>query len=330
MTTHLLTEERVMALATDAATAPSMHNAQPWHFRYCRHSRTFDVRADLGRALPHADPDNRALHIGCGAALLNLRVAAAHAGWYPATRLLPDLRDPALLATVQLTGLGSGQSDLNALYPAVRRRHTSRYPFAETDIPEAVRSALSDAARQEGAQLDFATRWHLQWVQEVAEEAEARNLTDRGEDEDLVRWTRIGATAADATGDGIPEYAFGPRKLGGKAPMRDFAGTRPVPGRATAAFEDSPHLAVLSTARDRPEDWLRAGQAMERVLLLATLEGLTSSPATQALEWSDLRWSLRDPVSGKGYVQMVLRIGYGPQGPRTPRRPVRNVLDIEP
>ncbi|MGW3981127.1 Acg family FMN-binding oxidoreductase, partial [Streptomyces mirabilis] len=82
--------------------------------------------------------------------------------------------------------------------------------------------------------------------------------------------------------------------------------------------------------RDHPEDWLRAGQAMEHVLLLATLEGLSSSFVTQALEWPDLRWPLRDPLSGSAHVQMVLRLGYGPGGPGTPRRPVPEVLDMQP
>lgn len=127
-----------------------MHNAQPWRFRYFASSRTFHVRADLESVIPHADPDTRALHLGCGAALLNLRVAAFHGGWYPATRLLPEPSDPGLLATVQLTGLGAGESGLRALYPAVRSRHTSRYPFAETEIPGAVQTSLGDAAYLEG------------------------------------------------------------------------------------------------------------------------------------------------------------------------------------
>ncbi|MGV9852260.1 Acg family FMN-binding oxidoreductase, partial [Streptomyces sp. NPDC003442] len=67
-----------------------------------------------------------------------------------------------------------------------------------------------------------------------------------------------------------------------------------------------------------------------RVLLRATLAGLSASFVTQALEWHDLRWPLRDPTSGMAYVQMMLRLGYGPPGPRTPRRPARDVLDIEP
>ncbi|MFF5158369.1 Acg family FMN-binding oxidoreductase [Streptomyces sp. NPDC000348] len=331
MNQRALPDERVTALVRDAAAAPSMHNVQPWRFRYSRGSRTFRVHADPGRVLPHADPQQRALHLGCGAALLNLRVALVHEGWHPETRLLPDPADPTLLAVVRPTGLGSGESGLAALYPAIAQRHSSRYPFDETEIPPRVRTALADAADREGAVLAFPSSWHLQEVLDLLEEAEARNLTDRGSDQDLARWTRIGTPSAVRTApDGVPDYAFGPRKLGGKAPMRDFAGNRPVAGRAAVEFERSPQLAVLSTPRDLPEDWLRAGQAMERVLLLATLEGLSSSFATQALEWSDLRWPLRDPVSGTGYTQIVLRLGYGPKGPDTPRRPVPDILDIEP
>ncbi|GAA3289964.1 hypothetical protein GCM10020295_03110 [Streptomyces cinereospinus] len=189
---------------------------------------------------------------------------------------------------------------------------------------------MVDAAGDEGAWLTFPTGWHLREVLELTQEAEARNLTDRGVGEDLRQWTHGGVPFADSAAAGVPEYAFGPRRFGGRAPTRDFAGGRPVPGRAAAEFEQQPHLALLSTARDRPEDWLRAGQAMERVLLLATLKGLSSSFVTQALEWPDLRWPLRDPVTGTGYVQMVLRLGYGPTGPATPRRPLWDVLDLRP
>ncbi|MEV0598904.1 nitroreductase family protein [Streptomyces sp. NPDC050315] len=317
-------------LVHDAAAAPSMHNAQPWSFRYFRSNRTFHLRADFDRVMPHSDPDTRALHLGCGAALLNLRVAVVHDGWHPAIQLLPAPDNPALLATVQLTDSGSGESDFAALYPAIHQRHSSRFPFEEREVPQAVRTSLIDAARLEGAMLTFPSAWHLREVLELAEQAEARNLTDRGSDQDLAQWTHIDAPSQSTAPEGVPDYAFGPRKRGGTAPMRDFAGPRPVADRGAAEFERTPQLALLSTAHDRPEDWLRAGQAMERVLLLATLEGLSSSFATQALEWADLRWPLRDPVSGKGHTQMVLRLGYGPKGPSTPRRPVSEVLDIRP
>lgn len=69
---------------------------------------------------------------------------------------------------------------------------------------------------------------------------------------------------------------------------------------------------------------------MERVLLPATLEGPSSSFAIQPLERTDLRRPLRDPVSGTGYTQMLLRLGYGSKGAGAPRRPVSDVLDIQP
>lgn len=307
-----------------------MHNAQPWRFQYFRGRRVFHVRGDLRGSLPYSDPEQRALHVGCGAALMNLRVAVAHEGWRATIRLLPDPADPMLLASVALTGpLDGGDDDPAALYPAVHNRHTSRNPFAETPLPDPVRTALAAAARREHVSLSFASGWHLQAVLDLLLEAEARNLTDSGVAADLARFTRRAHDRRPAT-EGVPEHAFGPRRRIGKAPVRDFAGGEPVPGRPAADFEATPHLALLSTGRDRPEDWLRTGQAMERVLLQATLDGLATSFVTQALEWRDLRWPLRDPMSGSAYVQMVLRLGYGEPGTQTPRRPVQEVLDIQP
>jgi nitroreductase len=323
-----LAPETVTALVEDAAAAPSMHNAQPWTFRFLMSSRTFELRSDLERAMPHSDPTNRALHLGCAAALFNLRVAAAHAGWEAATRLLPDPDDLRLLATVRLDGPVSPDNDLAPLYPAVRRRHTSRLPFEEREIPQAVQDALCDAARREGAQLSFPSAWHIESLLDLVQDAEGRNAADPDVLEETAHWTRLGAAASDAT-DGLPEYAFGPRKRYGKAPMRDFAGRRAMPGREAVTFEKVTHLALLGTAEDQLADWLRAGQAMERVLLLATLNGLVTSLTSQALESPDLRWIVRDPLTAMGYVHMVIRLGYGPEGPGTPRRPVREVLSVE-
>ncbi|MDF3142923.1 MULTISPECIES: nitroreductase [unclassified Streptomyces] len=329
MASRPLDEKTVTTLVAEATAAPSMHNAQPWRFHYRTDERSVLLHADARRAMPRSDPDNRALHIGCGAALLNLRVAAAHADLVSKTTLLPEPDDPLLLAAVHLTDAVGGARDegLARLHPAIRQRHTSRHPFAEKDIPEDVRAALQDAAAQEGAALLFPGPWHAETVLDLVHDAESRDLMDPGANEDLVRWTRLGAEA-DTAVDGVPEYAFGPRKRNGKAPVRDFAGRRPVADRGTTAFEHTPHLALLSTRGEGPAEWLRAGQALERVLLEATLADLATSLTSHALEEPELRLLARDPASGTGQVQMVLRLGYGPRGPGTPRRPVRDVLEI--
>ncbi|MCX3288902.1 Acg family FMN-binding oxidoreductase [Streptomyces nigra] len=323
-----LDEKTVAGLVADAVAAPSMHNAQPWRFRFLTDERLVELYADPERAMPHSDPDNRALHIGCGAALLNLRAAAAHADLVPEARLLPEPHDPLLLAAVHLaapTGRPR-EDDLARLHPAIRQRHTSRHPFADKDLPEDVRATLQDAAAREGAELRFPGAWHVETVLDLVRDAESRDVMDSDVNEDLARWTRLGPEA-DTAVDGVPEYAFGPRKRDGRAPVRDFAGRRQVADRGTTTFERTPHLALLSTPGDSPADWLRAGQALERVLLEATLADLVTSLTSHALENRELRLLARDPGSGTGQVQMVLRLGYGPRGPATPRRPVRDVLE---
>ncbi|PWI13214.1 nitroreductase [Streptomyces sp. Act143] len=330
MTQRDLDMKTVTSLIADATAAPSMHNAQPWRFRLVTGERLLLLRADLSRAMRRTDPDNRALHIGCGAALFNLRVAAAHAGLSAQVRLLPDPDDPTALAAVRLTdatGTDRQADDLARLHPAIRQRHTSRYPFDEKDLPGDVRDALRTAAAQEGAELLFPGSWHIEAVLDLVRDAESRDALDPSSREDLQRWTRLGPEADIAT-DGVPEYAFGPRRRDGRAPQRDFAGRRPVADRGSVSFESSPHLALLSTPADTTADWLRAGQALERVLLEATSAGLAASLTSHPLESGDLRTLARDPVAGHGPVQMVLRLGYGPLGPATPRRPVRDVLDV--
>lgn len=330
MASRPLDDRTVATLVATATAAPSMHNAQPWRFRYLSAERLLLLRADPERAMPHSDPDNRALHIGCGAALFNLRVACAHADLVADTELLPEPGDPLLLAAVRLSApLPHRPADveLSRLHPAVRERHTSRHPFAGTDIPGEVRATLQSAAAQEGAVLLFPGSWHAETVLDLVRDAESRDAADPGGNEDVLRWTRLGAEA-DTALDGIPEYAFGPRKEDGRAPVRDFAGRRTVADRGTTAFEYTPHLALLSTRGESPADWLRAGQALERVLLEATLADLATSLTSHALEEPALRLLARDPASGTGQVHMVLRLGYGPRGPVTPRRPVKDVLEI--
>ncbi|AVH61045.1 nitroreductase [Streptomyces dengpaensis] len=306
-----------------------MHNAQPWTFRFLRHSGSLQLRGDPERAMPKTDPaPHRALHLGCGAALFNLRVTAAHACREPVTRLLPDPADPWLLAEVNLAGPVRDDDDLAVLHPAIRRRHTSRFPFTDEEIPESILDGLCGAALLEGARLYVPDAWHVRSVLDLVHDAEGREAMDPEARAETARWTQTDINDGAPRPEGIPAYAFGPRQRDVTAPVRDFAGRQTVPGRGSATFEKWPCLVLLGTADDRPTDWLRAGQALERVLLQATLDGLVTSLTSHALEWPELRWAVRDPGSAMGHVQMVIRLGYGPTGPATPRRPVGDVLDI--
>lgn len=320
--------DTVAALVADAAAAPSLHNAQPWAFRYLRDTGVLRLYADPARALPRTDPDNRGLHVGCGAALFNLRVAAAAAGLAPLVRLLPEPACPEFLAELRLCGPGAPDGELARLSPAVHRRHSSRFPFREETLPTAVRETLRDAALAEGAQLMFPGEWHVQSILELVSDAEGREAQAPDVREETAHWAHTGPSGGAGAVDGITAEAFGPRQRRSSVPVRDFAVGRPLPGRGWALFERRPNIALLGTAHDRPADWLTAGQALERVLLRATVDGLVASVTSQPLEWPEIRWAVRDPLSAMGHVQMVIRLGHGPEGPASPRRPVAELLDV--
>jgi hypothetical protein len=90
----------------------------------------------------------------------------------------------------------------------------------------------------------------------------------------------------------------------------------------------SPLLAVLGTQQDAERDWLRAGQALQRVLLTACELGLQASYLNQPVQVASLRPQLRS-LAGDGAPQIVLRLGYPEtELPAAPRRPLEDVLDV--
>ncbi|WUQ08912.1 nitroreductase [Streptomyces sp. NBC_00250] len=306
-----------------------MHNAQPWRFVHPTGSGVIELHGDPLRRMPQEDPDHRALHLGCGAALFGLRVAAAHRGRHAVVRLLPRPEDPWHFADVELHGPDDTDGGLTALHAALPRRHTSRFPFTEERIPSELIDGLRAAALLEGCRLVVPGAWHTDTVLGIVHESERLEAADEAVRAEIAAWTRTGTSGEGSATEGIPSYAFGPRQYDVTSPIRDFDSPRHVPERATARFEKEPQIALLSTAEDTPRQWLTAGQGLQRVLLQATLDGLSTSLMSQPLEWPELRSVARDPESATGFVHMVIRLGYGPKGRSTPRRPVSEVLTFD-
>ncbi|MFD5916694.1 Acg family FMN-binding oxidoreductase [Kitasatospora sp. NPDC058201] len=341
MTESTLTPDDLRLLAVAGGAAPSLHNSQPWRFRPTPDGCGIEVHADLARAVPLADAVGSALHVAVGAALFNLRVAAVRLGREPAVRLLPDPVDPGLSAVLDLALRAAPGSASVAppfgrdLYPAITERRSSRRPFTNRDVPEAVLAELIAAAREEGVALAVLEEAGVRQVLALTAEAEDRIAHDPARRAETRSWLRPEPApgSADRAVDGIPYAALGPQDHDARVPMRDFAGRPPYrdgPPQPSERFEALPQLCTLTTPGDGPADWLRAGQALERVWLLATVHGVRLTVWHQPVEWPDLRWGLRDPAEGPGHVQLVVRIGYGPPGVATPRRPPEEVLDAWP
>ena len=307
------------ALIAAAATAPSVLNTQPWSFDVRDH--TIDLYADTDRTVERIDPIGRQLTISCGAALFNMRVTAAHLGRAIEVSPFPDSAKPRLLATVKVgPHIHTGSPDAS-LQPAIRRRHTHRRAFSRRRVPGAIVSELAAAARLEHAAMFVMSRRERPWLLDLIALSDAVLVDDPGYDRDLARWT----DGNPRRYDGIPPSSFGTASVSGSPPMRDFAHANPRISVARQRYPADPCVAILSTEQDTPTAWLNAGQALQRVLLLATIRGLSASFLNQPLETADIRREL----FAFGHPQMILRLGYGQSDVATPRRPLADLMRHE-
>lgn len=316
----LVPDPALEQLVTAAVRAPSVHNTQPW--RFALGPAGIEVRADPTRILQVIDPSMRELTVSCGAALFNLRVAAARAGRMSRVWPAASTQDATHLATLVLLGSRVRTGVEQRLYSALLRRRTSRRPFLPRRVPAPFRAALAEAAYAEGARLWFPDRRARRDLVTLTREADRRQLADPRYRAELSAWT----TTDPRRGDGVNWHAFGPGSTPGSLPVRDFGITRSPQERHPELYETDPTLAVLSTEADTHTEWLRAGQALQRVLLVATVQGLSTSFMNQALENVEFRSALRY-LGGRGTPQVVVRIGYGQPAPASRRRPLREVIE---
>jgi nitroreductase len=394
--------EDIRRIVDAAQAAPSVFNAQPWSFRVVAADRV-EMRANFGArdqvdrgnwaawtsgAADGAkvDPLTREFTISCGAALYNLRLAIAVAGHDATTWLVPDLgRRPDLLASVEIVTTRAKRAKASEveLYQAMWQRHTSRQPYRLLRVPTALIVEMETAAVAEHAYLRL-LHWRdaRRWLRASAgaDDELARGLwdTESGSEDESQTESGVALSAYEARlrdfqnrrdylihRTGISDAQRGPRPRPSPGPVRpDFYLRDQI-----ARYERRPQLMSLSTDDDRPLDWLRAGQALQRALLTATRYsmsapfgrsaryngsplfglpvrhfattrkdrlarwGVTASFLTEALELGDLKGEARRwPWRAYYYEvpQMVLRIGYAQTQPVSPPRLNPDVMDTRP
>jgi nitroreductase len=310
-------------IVESAAAAPSIHNTQPWHFEVTGDD-VLTLQADPDRALWAGDPHARGLYLSCGAALFNIRTAIRAIGFNPRVWPLPHPSfSPLVLAVVQAEAGRPPTSAERDMYNAIWRRHTNRAPFTGERLADSVRAVLEQAADAEFASLRMLPDRDCATVLDLAEVAASELARDIDHQAELRDWI---ATGSDQ--DGIPAASLPPRPVRRPAPVRsaDFEAAAPQAWRPEGDYEARPQLAVLTTTRDEPADWLRAGQALQRVLLTATMHGVSASMLYQIIELHDVCGDAGPSWPWPEIPQMVLRLGYGPEPAATPRRSVDDVI----
>lgn len=346
--------EKLRFLVRYAVLAPSKYNSQPWLFE-C-HDDSLDLICDRSWAFQVTDPESRELILSCGAALLNLRLAAQHLGHPAMVETFPCPGDRYLLARIRLAGgpqnggpnrlLKPGaaedcgcqsperqpafRSSDGELFGAIRKRRTHRGCFRNGAPPEGLVARCCEAAVKSGAWLyvirDGRTRHALS---DLVTRADREQMANRAFRRELARWIH---PARGKAKDGLSAAVFGLRRpLDWLSPgvsllLWTINWGRVIAARDRELAESSPVLAVLGTTNDTPQAWLAAGQALEAVLLQATVAGVGASFLNQPIEVEHLRNELPSVIGRGGFPQILLRLGYCGRARRTPRRPAREVL----
>lgn len=306
------------SLVERAVLAPSSHNTQPWFFRM--REASIELFADRTRALPVNDPDDRELTISCGCALMNLRVAAASDGWDSLVELLPDAGDADLLARILFPRRADAAGPDAALEAYIGQRRTYRKRFARRAVEATVTERLNAAAATEGAWLrPLATEEARAATADMVSEGDAAQWANASWRRELAAWMH---PRRDGDGFGIPRLAVPLAKL----LVRSFDMGGGVAAKDKELAEGSPLLAVLGTDGDGARDWLIAGQALQRVLLLGCQHGLQASYLNQAIQLPFLRTRLH-ALAAAGFPQILLRLCYPIDAPApVPRRPAAVVI----
>ncbi len=316
--------ERLRFLLQWAVLAPSRHNAQPWVFEI--EGDEVRIYADPTRALPVADPDGRQLVMSCGAALVNLRLAAAHFGHATTTEVLPGHRRDGLLVRLRLEEHRASTPENEEMFQAIPRRRTNRLPLDGREPPDGLVTALLREARGEGAWLRPVEEQERRAVAELIAEGDHVQWSSARFRAELARWTRPNGTDRH---DGMPGYALGMSDTAARLQPLLVRFTNPARGEAERDRRRATcckALLVLSTPRDGEAEWLRAGEALQRILLRAASRGLYASYFAQPIESPDLRRRLSDVLVDPGTPQVMFRLGYGLDVRPVPRRTVDEVL----
>ncbi|WP_298968573.1 hypothetical protein [uncultured Roseobacter sp.] len=310
--------QAIEALVAKAIEAPSSHNSQPWIFEAT--AEAIRLYADRTRALSVNDPNDRELTISCGCALMNLRAAAAEQGRPLMVSLLPDKDDPDLLAEIGFDG--QVDEDLKPLARHISPRRTYRKKFEVDDVSPAILEDLIDAAAIEGVWFDPLLGTHRAAAVALVSEGDAAQWSDPQWRREVASWMH-----PRRRGEGlpIPWLALPAARL----VVRSFDMGKGFGAKHREIAQHSPILAVLGTQKDRVQDWLSAGQGLERVLLTAAKAGLQASYLNQPVQVAHLRAALQSLCQNGGVPQILLRLGYPMDDViAAPRRPLSDVLKM--
>jgi len=314
-------EPRRFALSY-AILAPNPHNRQPWLVDLTQDGKVILLR-DKQRDLPITDPHNRQIIIGLGCFLELMGIAAAQKGFDVVHDVFPQGEDGPVAVSTFRPG---AQPD--PLFTQAMKRRSCKEAFDDRPVPADLATSLSDFATIIDQPEPVAALRKLTWDAWMVEALTPHTMR---ESVDLMRF---GKAEINANPDGID--LGGPfleaLMLAGQLTREDqldpssngFQQGVEIYREMLAA---TPAYAVLASATNTRADQIDTGRKWLRLNLMTTRLGLALHPVSQALqEYPEMAAhykSAHDMLAQPGHtVQMLGRLGFGPEVQETPRWPL--------
>ncbi|MGZ5475931.1 MAG: Acg family FMN-binding oxidoreductase [Thermoanaerobaculia bacterium] len=315
--------EQIEFLLRYAVLAPSSHNTQPWIFSIVEDG--VQVFADYSRRLLVSDPDDRELLMSVGAAITNLRVAAAWFGFETTVMYERRPEQSVPVAFVAVRETCASDQDLRKLFPAIRRRHTNRNLFTAEPLSADAVSAVCDMVDQNPGMLCLLRSQDSNRIADLVAEGDRKLMERPAVREELADWLR---PSDSSQRDGICTDSLGissPFSITNWALRKMNVGDSR--GRRDRELITSAAALILVSADDDRVSLIRTGEIVERLLLTVTGHGLQYSFLNQPIEVGDLRRKVQDLALTQLPPQLLLRIGHAKETTRpAPRRPVESVI----
>ena len=333
-------EDPRMRALSYAILAPNPHNRQPWMVDLGT-SDVATLYVDTNRLLPHTDPFSRQIVIGLGCFLEVLRMAALDDGWRTEVEMFPegsDVQELDARPVARVQFIRDPEAAPDPLFAQVFDRRSLKEPFdLSRPVPASLADELAATAKHttSGATVDASELTVLRRLSADALRIEIETPRTYKESVDLFR---IGHAEVNANPDGIDFTGplFEALHLTGQM-TREAAldGTSTVYQQGVAAVLENAQTAMgfvwLVTQGNSRKDQLRTGADWVRMNMKATERALGFHPLSQPLqeypEMAEHYGAIHEMLAGGGgTVQMLARVGYGPEVPPSPRWSVENKI----
>lgn len=319
------TEIRHIALSY-ALLAANPHNRQPWIVELIEDDMVH-LWKDNTRLLPATDPYGRQINIGLGCFLEQMVLASKAHGYEVSLDVFPDGGDGPVA-----TAVFKKEAKHDPLFDQILMRRSCKEPFEDRPVSAALAAKLAPYARVLIDEDKVEAIKKITWDAHVIE---AMTPHTWKESVDLMR---LGVREVDADPDGIS-------LTGGLLELLSFTGVLSRESSLdtqSAGFEEgmkifntlfhaTPAYAYLTSKGNMPKDQIDVGRQWARLNLKTTQLGLSLHPVSQALqEYPEMAAQYRnihDLLAKSGEtVQMLGRLGYGPETPQSPRWPLEEKL----